>query len=174
MYSVTSSSSAAISSTSFCHSSDCWGNSASGTGEVEHLLDRVQQRERRLRVRRLGHVVRDAGPERDRRDARGDAGVLQDADDAGRALVADFSSPYRAADSRVVGRAGHLGRPGVRRVGEQRAERHDGAHVQVVDHAEQLAAEPAPAHVGLDPADEHQVEVGTRRAAVRTTASWAR
>ena len=37
---------------------------------VEHLLDPVQQRERRLRVRRLGHVVRHRRPERDRRDAR--------------------------------------------------------------------------------------------------------
>ena len=38
--------------------------------------------------------------------------------------------------------------------------------VEVLDQPEQLAAEPAPAHVRLDAADEHEVEVGAGRAAV--------
>src|SRR5258706_18984 len=48
--------------------------------QVEHLLDAVQEGERRLRVRWLRHVVRDAGPERDRRNAGRDARVLEHAD----------------------------------------------------------------------------------------------
>ena len=68
--------------------------------DVEHLLDPVQQRERRLRVRRLRHVVRDRRPERDRRDAGPHAGVLQDADDARSApRTGTVSRPHRAAEA---------------------------------------------------------------------------
>ena len=57
------------------------------------------------------------------------------------------------------GRAGHRDRPGVRRLGEQRPERHHQLDAEVVERGEQLGAELAPAHVRLDAAQQHHVAV---------------
>src|SRR4051794_18167197 len=57
-------------------------------GYVEQVLDVAEQGEGGLGAGGLGDVVRNRRPDRQRRDARLAAGVVEDADDAGRALVA--------------------------------------------------------------------------------------
>ena len=57
-------------------------------GQLEDLLDPLQQRHGGPRRRRLRDVVRHGGPEADRRQPGLHAGVLEDAEDPGRALVA--------------------------------------------------------------------------------------
>ena len=69
-----------------------------------------------------GDVVRDRGPERHRRDVEPRAGVLEDADDAGRALVRRLLELEPVDEVGLGRRAGDRDRPGVRGVGEQRAE----------------------------------------------------
>src|SRR3954454_10126933 len=110
----------------------------------------------------MGHT----GPDRDGRDPTRNARVLQHTDDARRPFVARALQPEPGRRIRVVRCARHLRRPGVWRVGEQRTERHDNAHIEIPNDAEQLGAERAPPHVRLDAVHEHQVEVGTGRAAV--------
>ncbi len=51
----------------------------------------------------------------------------------------------------------------MRRVGEQRADRHDQLSAELVAGSEHLGGELPPAHVGLDPADQDQVAVEVRR-----------
>ena len=60
---------------------------------VEQLAEPVAERARGARARRERDVVRDRRPEADRRDPRLPAGVVEDADDAGRPLVARGCSP---------------------------------------------------------------------------------
>src|SRR3712207_1971954 len=135
--------------------------------ELEDLLDPLQQRDRRPGGRRLRHVVRDGGPEADRRQPGLHAGVLEDAEDAGGPLVAGGLQPPLLGRLGVVGRAADRGRPGVRGVGEQGAEADHGARVELLAQLDQLLAEAAPAHVGLDAADQDDVPVGARRAGHR-------
>ena len=150
-YSTTSASSWAISSTVLTQLLGLLRQGAERHRELEHLLDPLQQGHRGAGRRRLGDVVRHRGPEADRRQPGLDAGVLEDAEDAGRSLVAG-GAPARSAPRGlgVVGRAGDRGRPGVRRVGQQRAERDDDRHVELAQDLDQLVAEAAPAHVRLD------------------------
>ena len=106
---------------------------------------------------RLGDVVRHCGPDRQGGYAGAGAGVLHDPDDARRPFVAGLLEVERARQVFVGGRPGHRHRTAVRRVGEQRAERHDHLDAEFVAVAEDLAGEGLPAHVGLDAADEHDV-----------------
>lgn len=73
--------------------------------DVEHVLDPAQQRNRRLRVRWVRHIVRHRRPKRHRRDAGPHTGRLEDAGDAGGALVACFLKAELPRRRRGVGRA---------------------------------------------------------------------
>ena len=87
------------------------------------------------------------------------AGVLQDADDAGRAFVAGLLQPVPRRRRLVVGvPVTCVGR--VCGVSDSSApRRHDEAYIERADDLEQLLAERAPAHVRLDAAHQDQVEV---------------
>ena len=151
-----------------CSHSSAWRRQVGQRNlDVEHVLDAAQQRHRRLRVGRLRHVVRHRRPERHRRDPGGHAGVLEHPGDAGRALVAGFLQAEALRRLGGVGRAGDRHRPGVRRVGQQRAEDDDGVDVELVGDGQQLGAERAPAHVGFHAVHQHDVAVAARRPAVR-------
>ena len=135
--------------------------------DVEHVFDPAQQRYRRLRVRRLRHIVRHRRPERHRRDPGGHTGVLEHPGDPGRALVAGFLQSEALRGLGGVGRTRNRHRPGVRCVGQQGAEDHDGVDIELVGDGHQLGAERAPAHIGLDPVHQHDVAVAARWPAVR-------
>ena len=85
----------------------------------------AQQGQRRLGARRLGDVVRHGGPEGDRRDAEPGARVLEDPDDAGRPLVGRRLQLEPVDELGLGGVAGHRDRPGVRGVGQHRAQGDD-------------------------------------------------
>ena len=87
------------------------------------------------------------------------AGVLQDTDNARRALVARILQTEPPRRFLVIGRAGHLSGPGVRRVRQQCAKADDKPHVERSHNVEQFLAERAPSHVGLDASHEDQVEI---------------
>ena len=123
----------------------------------------AEQRERGLRAGRLGDVVGDGGPVGDRRDVEALAGVLEDADDAGRSLVGRLLQVEPVDQVGLGGGAGDGDRPGVRGVGEQRTQRDDELGPEVVAGGEQLGAELPPAHAGLDAADQDHVAVQVRR-----------
>ncbi len=110
-----------------------------------------------LGLRRLGHVVRHRRPQRDGRDAGRGAGLLQHADDAGRALVVHRVQVQPVGQGGVRGGRRHRHRAGVRGVGQQRAEQHHGLHLQLGERRDQLAAEAPPAHVRLDAVHQHHV-----------------
>ena len=131
---------------------------------LEQLLDLAEQRQGRLGARRLGDVVRHRGPVRHRRDVEPHAGVLEDADDAGRSFVRRLLELEPVDQVGLGRRPGHRDRPGVRGVGEQGAEGDHELAAEVVARREQLGAELAPAHVRLDAADQDHVavEVGRR------------
>ncbi|CKP55975.1 Uncharacterised protein [Mycobacterium tuberculosis] len=135
--------------------------------DVEHVLDPAQQRNRRLRVRWVRHIVRHRRPKRHRRDAGPHTGRLEDAGDAGGALVACFLKAELPRRRRGVGRARDRHRPGVWGVGQQRPQDHHGVHVEFVDDRQQLVAKRAPAHIRLHPAHQHHVAVAAGWAAVR-------
>ena len=115
-------------------------------GHADERLELAHERERGLRVRRGGDVVRHARPQRRRRDAAPLARVVQDADDAGRALVARGCTPRRSVSASSDGRPGDRDRPRVRDVGQQRAERHDHLHAERLGEVDDELAERAPAH----------------------------
>ncbi len=125
-------------------------------------LDAVQQRERGLRRRRVRHVVRHCGPERDGAQPAGGRLVLQHADDARRALVGVGLDVEHLAHVGVLAGRGDRDRAGVRHVREQRAERDDGRDVQALGDVQQLAAVPAPAHRRLDAVHEDDLAAGPR------------
>ena len=112
-------------------------------------------------ARREGHVVGHRRPEADRPEARGAAGVVEDADDPGRPLVARELQPELLDERRVGGRAGHGRGTRVRHVGEQGAERHDEVDADVPGETDHEVGERAPAVVGLDADEDHRVAVGS-------------
>jgi Sulfotransferase family len=124
---------------------------------VEHVLDRAQQRQRDLRRRRLGDVVRRRRPQRDGRDAGLGAGVLQDPDDPGGALVVVRLGAHPAQQLRVRAADLDRNRAGVRRVGQQRPDQDEQFNPELGQPADKLVGEPAPAHVRLDAVHEHDV-----------------
>ncbi len=134
-------------------------------GDVEQVLDVAEQGQRRLGARRLRDVVRHRRPDRQRGYPGPAARVLDDPDDAGRAFVARRLQVQAAGDALVRRGAAHRHRPGVRRVGQQRAERHDHLHAELVAALEQLGRERLPPHVRLDAADQDHVaaDVGQPR-----------
>lgn len=85
------------------------------------------------------------------------AGLLEDSDDPGRALVAGLLQIETAGQVRVGGDPADRHRPGVRGVAEQCAEDDDHLHAQLMGVAEDLVAERPPAHARLDTAHQHQV-----------------
>ncbi len=93
-----------------------------------------------------------------------DARVLEHADDAGRPFVRRLLELEPVDQLRLGGGAGDRDRPGVRGVGEQRAEGDHQLAAEVVAGREQLGAELPPLHVRLDAAhqDDVAVEVGRR------------
>ena len=124
---------------------------------VQHVLHAAEQGQRGLRAGWLGHVVRHAGPQRDGRDARLGAGVLQHPHDPGRALVLDRLDMQVGGQLRVRRGRRHRHRAGMRRIGQQRAEQHHRLRAKIVKRLHQLGGEPPPAHVGLDTVHEHDV-----------------
>ena len=128
------------------------------------------QRQRRLRARRLRDVVRHGRPVGHRGHVEPHAGVLEDADDAGRPLVRRLLELEPVDQLGLGGGAGDRDRPGVRGVGEQRAEGDHELAAELVAGGEQLGAELAPAHVGLDAAHQDHVAVEVR--AERRSAIW--
>ena len=74
----------------------------------------------------------------------------------------------------LAGGAGDRDRPGVRRVGEQRAERDHQLGAELLGGGEQLGAELPPAHVRLDAAQQDHVAQRARGRAHATAGSTAR
>ena len=109
------------------------------------------------RRRRGGDVVRDARPQRRRRDPGLRAGRLQHSGDAGRTLVVGRRHAELCDECLVGGDPGQMDRPRVRDVGQQRAERDDHLAVEDLGELEHLLAEPAPAVGRLRTLQEHEV-----------------
>ena len=130
---------------------------------LEQVLDLLHQGQRGLGARRLRQVVRHGGPERHRRHVQPLAGVLEDPDDAGRALVGRRLQLQPVLQVQLGRGAADLDRPGVRGLGQQRAERDHQLDPEVVGAGQQLGAELAPPHVGLDAAQQDDVAVRARR-----------
>ena len=107
--------------------------------------------------------MRHGRPEARRRDAGLPAGVVQDADDPGRPLVARGREPEPLDELLVGGAAGDRRRPRVRHVGEQRAERDHQLDAELLREPDDEVRERAPAQVRLDPEQEHDVAVETLR-----------
>ena len=97
------------------------GQVAERDADLEQVLELAEQRQRRLGARRLGDVVRHRRPVGHRRDVEPHAGVLEDADDAGRPLVRRLLELEPVDQLGLGGGAGDRDRPGVRGVGEQGA-----------------------------------------------------
>lgn len=125
--------------------------------QVDEVLKAVEQGEGGLRVGWLRDVVRDRRPEADRRNSRVRTGLLEDAHDARRALVAGLLQVHRAGEIRIRGHAAHRYRPGVRGVAEQRAEDDHHLDAQLMGEPEDLVAERAPAHRRFDTAHQDQI-----------------
>ncbi len=89
--------------------------------------------------------------------------------DARRAFVPRLFQVESGGGFTAVGRARHRDRSGVRSIGEQGAEDDDRLDVQLVDQLEQILAETAPPHVGLDPAKQDDVALAARRRTDRQT-----
>ncbi len=134
--------------------------------DVEQVLQPVEQRQAGLGVGRLGDVVRHRRPQAHRRDARVGARLLEDADDARGAFVARLLQIEPGGQVRVGGDAGDRNRPGVRGVAEQRAQHHHHLHAQLMGEAHDFVAERAPAHAGLDAADQDEIAPPTLAAVV--------
>ena len=98
------------------------GQVAEGDAHLEQVLELAEQRQGGLRARRLGDVVGDRRPVGHGRDVEPDAGVLEDADDAGGPFVRRLLELEPVDQLGLGGRAGDRDRPGVRGVGEQRAQ----------------------------------------------------
>ena len=128
---------------------------------VEQQREAREQRERRLGVGRLRDVVRDGRPQARRRDAGFLAGVVHDADDAGRALVGRGCEAELVGEV-AVGRAGHGHRARVRRVGQEAAERDDELGAALARHLDDAARVELPAVLRLD-ADHHRDVVAARQ-----------
>ena len=82
--------------------------------DVQDILDAAQQREGGLGVRRLGDVMRDGRPQRDRGQPRGAADLLQHSDDPGGPLVLDRRHVQLAGQGGIGHRAADRNGPGVR------------------------------------------------------------
>ena len=86
-----------------------------------------------------------------------DAGVLEDPDDPGGALVARALQPVAGGRRLVERGAGDRDGARVGRVGQQGAERDHRADAELARPVDDLCAEGAPAHVRLDAAHEDEV-----------------
>src|SRR5512133_149696 len=109
-------------------------------------------------------VVGQGGPQPDRRDALAAGQFAEDAEDAGRPLVAGDVQPQALGQVTVAGRADHLDRPGVGDVGQQGAHRDQHLDPQAGGDLDDLGGEGPPAQVGLVPSDHDQVVVGRGQA----------
>ena len=143
------------------------GQVAEGDAHLEEVLDPAEQGEGGLGAGRLRDVVRHGGPVGHGGDVEPGAGVLEDADDAGRTFVRRHLELEPVDELGLGGGAGDRDRAGVRGVGQQRPEGDHDLAAQVVGRGEQLGAELPPAHVGLDAADQDDVAVQVGRAGDR-------
>src|SRR5437667_9721040 len=119
--------------------------------EADQAAEPLAERNRRPWARRQRDVVRNRRPK-----ARGGnvylaAGVVENADDPGRALVARRRQAELPDELRVARAAGHRRGTGVRDVGEQRSEGDHHLDAELADEADQQLRERAPAPVRLDP-----------------------
>ena len=128
--------------------------------QLAHPLGQGQRRLRRGDLRGVGGHGR---PQRQRVQAELLAGVVQDADDARRALVL-AALQVEAVDERLVG-GGADERDGlaVHDVGQQRAEGDHQPGPGLLGDARDLVGEGPPAQLGLDAEHEHDVAAGRRR-----------
>ena len=140
-YELTSESPATTSETERSHALDAMSRSVRSSPRSSRSLQPVEQRARRLRVRRRRDVVRNRRPDRRRREAGAAHRVVQHADDAGRPFVARPLHAEPRREHLVGGRAGALDRARVRRVAEQRAERDDHLAVRRAGDADHVVAE---------------------------------
>lgn len=85
------------------------------------------------------------------------AGLLEDADDARRALVPGLLQVHGARQVRIGGDPADRYGAGVRGVAEQCAQDHHHLHAQLMGEAQELVAERAPAHRRLDTADQDEI-----------------
>ena len=121
----------------------------------------LDERQRRLRRRHLGGVLRAPRPTATPRSTPAVLSAsLQHADDAGRALVARALEVEAVDDLGIAGRAEDLHRPGVRHVGEQGAEADRHRRAVALGDADELAAEQPPAQRRLGTEHEEDVAAG--------------
>ena len=105
-------------------------------------------------------------PEARGREVGAPAGVVEDADDPGRPLVARGGEAELLDELLIAGRARDGRRARVRHVGEERSERDDELHVELPCELHDLVAKGAPPEVGLDAEHEHGIAVGSRNGSV--------
>ena len=91
------------------------------------------------------------------------ARVVQNADDAGRALVARGRQSELLDELRIARGAGDRARARVRDVRQERAERDDELDFELLSELHDLAGEGAPTRARLDAEQEHRVALGMRR-----------
>src|SRR5205807_759085 len=98
-----------------------------------------------------------------RRDLGSPAGVVQDADDSGWALVARGREPEPLDELRIRCASGDRARSRVRHVCKQGTEADDELDAELSEEPDHELAERAPAEVRLDPEQEHRVAIESRR-----------
>ena len=98
--------------------------------DARQALQAAQQRQRRLRVGHRGDVVRNRRPEARRGQLTPPAGVVDDADDPGRALVAGAAEAEPLDQVGIGGEAGDRHGTRVCDVGDQGAERDHHLHAE--------------------------------------------
>ncbi len=124
---------------------------------VEQLLEPGDDRQGGLGGRRVRGVVGHGRPDRHRLDADLCCGVRDDPDDPCRPLVAADLEVVPVPGVLVVARRGDRDRPGVRDVGDERAEGDDARHARLLRELHELDRERTPAERRLDPLDEEHV-----------------
>ena len=115
------------------------GQVAERDADLEQVLDLGEQGQRGLRARRLRRGSAGRPPRTTPRAGRAGAGVLEHADDAGRSFVGRRLELEPVTEVELGGGAGDLDRPGVRGLGQQRAERDDQLDTEVVGAASSSA-----------------------------------
>src|SRR3954453_6263000 len=139
------------------------GQVAHRDADLEQVLHVAEERERRLRTWGLRKVVGYGGPERHGRHVHLHAGVEQDTDDPGRALVRRLLQLEPVLEVELGRGSADLDRPRVRGLGQERPKGQHQLDAQRVHRRQHLRCELAPAHAGFHAPQQHDVSVRTWR-----------
>ena len=133
-------------------------------GERDDLPQPVHQSPCGLRAGHRRDVVRHRRPEARRAHTGLGEGVVHDAGDAGRALVARLGKAELLDQLRLARESGDLDRARVRHVGQQRAQRNDHVDADGLCGRDDRLAEAAPAQIRFGAHQQHRVTIEARHA----------